>query len=127
MYDNVGRKLKSWSKAMLWIEIIGSVIAGLALAENTYGVSIAIAIVGVIVAIVSSLTLYGFGEIIEKLTAIERNTRTDNVKSATQSDAELKRINEIEKLRSKGLITEEEYQKSVQNQIVMSKTADKNH
>ena len=113
MFDNIGGKIKGLAKVLFWLEAIASVIVGLVLVEDTEGLSLLLAIAGVLVAWVSSWFLYGFGEIIDKLCDIERNTRGGERKSEAQSKVDYERISKIEKLRSQGLITEEEYQQAI--------------
>lgn len=81
MYTNIGKKIKSWAKGACIAEAIGCLIAGLIMiltAED--GTAIAwgflVLLGGPLAAWVSSWLLYGFGEIIEKLTEIEENTRS---------------------------------------------------
>ena len=113
MYSNIGGKIKGLAKVLFWLEAIASVIVGLVLVEDTEGLSLLLAIAGVLVAWVSAWFLYGFGEIIDKLCDIERNTRGGERKSEAQSKVDYERISKIEKLRSQGLITEEEYQQAI--------------
>ena len=105
MFDNIGGKIKGLAKVLFWLEAIASVIVGLVLVEDTEGLSLLLAIAGVLVAWVSAWFLYGFGEIIDKLRDIERNTRGGERKSEAQSKVDSERINKIEKLRSQGLIS----------------------
>lgn len=62
---------------------------------------------------ISSFFMYGFGELIDKTCDIERNTRSGERKSVAQTKIETERIDKIEKLRSQGLITEEEYREAI--------------
>ena len=77
MFDNIGGKIKGLAKVLFWLEAIAAVIVGFVLVEGTEGLSLLFAIAGVLVAWISAWFLYGFGEIIEKLCDIERNTRGD--------------------------------------------------
>lgn len=113
MFDNIGGKIKGLAKVIFWLEAIAAVIVGLVLVEDTEGLSLFFAIAGVLAAWISAWFLYGFGEIIDKLCDIERNTRGGERKSEAQSKVDFERINKIEKLRSQGLITEEEYQQAI--------------
>ena len=113
MFDNIGGKIKGLAKVLFWLEVIAAVIVGLVLVEDTDGLSLLFAIAGVLVAWISAWFLYGFGEIIDKLCDIERNTRGGERKSEAQSKVDSERINKIEKLRSQGLITEEEYKQAI--------------
>lgn len=67
-------------------------------------------LLGPVIAWVSSWLLYGFGELIDKTCEIEYNTRGSMRKSEAQARVDEERISKIERLRSQGLITEEEYQ-----------------
>lgn len=113
MFENIGGKIKGLAKIVFLLEIIAAVIVGLVLVDGTEGLSLLYAIAGVLVAWVSVWFLYGFGEIIDKLCDIERNTRGGERKSEAQSKVDFEKINKIEKLRSQGLITEEEYQQAI--------------
>ena len=68
---------------------------------------------GALFSWLGSFFTYGFGELIDKATKIERHTRKDNRPSDVQAKVESKRIDELEKLRAEGLISEEEYQNAV--------------
>lgn len=116
MYDNIGGKIKGLAKATFIVEAIAAVITGIALMasdEDMIPVGLLVMVVGPIVTWVSSWLLYGFGELVDKACDIERNTRGGERKSEAQTKINEKRISKIEKLRSQGLITEEEYQKAI--------------
>ena len=116
MYNNIGGKIKGLAKASFIVAAIAAVITGIALMatdEDLILYGLLVMVVGPIVAWVSSWLLYGFGELIDKASDIERNTRGGERKSEAQSKVDSERINKIEKLRSQGLITEEEYQQAI--------------
>ena len=116
MYDNIGGKIKGLAKASFIVAAIAVVITGIALMaadEDLILYGLLVMVVGPIVAWVSSWLLYGFGELIDKASDIERNTRGGERKSEAQSKVDSERISKIEKLRSQGLITEEEYQAAI--------------
>ena len=116
MYDNIGGKIKGLAKATFIVEAIAAVITGIALMasdEDMIPVGLLVMVAGPIVAWVSSWLLYGFGELIDKTCDIERNTRGGERKSEAQAKVDSERISKIEKLRSQGLITEEEYQQAI--------------
>ena len=76
MYSDIGGKIKILARMIFLIEAIASVVGGFALwVELEEWWCILILIGGPILAWVSSWLLYGFGEIIDKLCDIERNTR----------------------------------------------------
>lgn len=116
MYDNIGGKIKGLAKATFIVEAIAAVITGIALMDSDddmFPVVLLVMVVGPIVAWVSSWLLYGFGELIDKTCDIARNTYGRERKSEAQSKVDYERISKIEKLRSQGLITEEEYQQAI--------------
>ena len=119
MYNNIGKKIKGLAKTSFIVVAILEVITGIVLIATSsyllvYGLLAMIA--GPIIAWISSWLLYGFGELIDKASDIERNTRGGERKSETQSKVDSERIDKIEKLRSQGLITEEEYQQAISNE-----------
>lgn len=78
MFANIGGKIKSVATAACWIGILISVFAGIILlAAGDEGIlyGLLIAGVGSLGSWLGSLTLYGFGELIVKVTQIEKNTR----------------------------------------------------
>ena len=72
-------------------------------------IPIIVMVIGSLGSWVGSWVLYGFGEIIERVTDIERNTRGDKNMSDAQFNIKSANAKELEKLRSQGLITVEEY------------------
>ena len=88
MYTNVGKKIKTLAKVLAWIGIIASVIGGIVM--MTAGVNITdfsgrtssasgvvpgliMMVVGAVGSWLGSLCLYGFGELVDKVTAIAEN------------------------------------------------------
>lgn len=120
-YDKIGGKIKGLARGTFIVETIATVITGLLLFVNgiTAGeggfaiLGLLSAVCGPLIAWVSTWILYGFGELIDKICDIERNTRLDKVKSKAQSKLDTNRIERIENLRSQGLITEEEYRAAI--------------
>ncbi len=112
MYDEIGKKIKRLAIATFIVEAIAAIITGIVLITEYVDLWIVLLvfILGPIVAWVSSWLLYGFGEIIDRLCSIDRNTRVE-VKSNAQTKEDDKRISQFERLRAKGLISEEEYKK----------------
>lgn len=116
MYDDIGEKIKNLAKATFFVEAIASIITGILFIfsdADWFFIGIITIIFGPLVAWVSSWLLYGFGELIDKTCEIERNTRGGERKSEAQTKIDYERINKIEKLRSQGLISEEEYQQAI--------------
>ena len=77
-------------------------------------IPIVAAIIGPILVWIGSWTLYAFGEIVQGISNIDDNTFTGTKKSSVQRDSEKKKIDKLEELRTKGLITEEEYNKTIE-------------
>ena len=113
MYDNIGEKIKVLAKVVFIVGAIAAVIAGIALMRSNVPIGLLVIVLGSIIALISSWLIYGFGELIDKTCDIARNTHGGERKSEAQSKVDYERVVQIEKLRSKGLITEEEYQKAI--------------
>lgn len=78
MYYNIGGKLKGLAIVMFVCGFIASIFMGISLMvmdDSLILLGILLIVLGAFVSWISSLALYGFGEIIQKLTAIEKNTR----------------------------------------------------
>lgn len=85
MFDNIGAKLKIVAQVMAWLGIILSVVVGLiSLVTNPLS-GILMIILGCLCSWLSSLGMYGFGELIEKVTSIEHNISGKAPKSLTSS------------------------------------------
>lgn len=114
LYAHIGRKIKNLAIASFIVEAIGAVITGIILLVDSGFEegwwAIFIILCGPIVAFVGSWLLYGLGEIIDKLSEIERNTglayKPDAVKEIYVQEERSKyeaeeqaKINEIERLK----------------------------
>lgn len=86
MFNNIGRKIKTFAKVMCWIGIIASVVAGLAMiagSSSSYAPAAGIvagiltAVMGSLFSWVGSFMLVGFGELVENTAEIAANTRKD--------------------------------------------------
>lgn len=73
MFNRIGEKLKGLATILCIIGIIISIIVGGTMASNEYlvGKGVLIMIVGSLFSWVSSFFIYGFGELIEKVSSIE--------------------------------------------------------
>ncbi len=97
LFDNIGSKIKGVAKAIAWINIILSVIAGIILFFVAFVdfktlwyfifLSPVVIVIGCFMAWLSVITLYGFGELIEANCNNEKNTR-NLVKLLQQNGAE---------------------------------------
>lgn len=86
MWSNIGNKIKVLAKVICWIGIILSVIGGIAIIAGgnavrsygyTYGTGgttltgILVIVLGALGSWVGSLTLYGFGELVDRAMSID--------------------------------------------------------
>lgn len=120
IYRNIGGKIKGLAKWTFIISTIAAEIGGLVMliegidyAEELIPLALLTMVIGPIIMWISTWTLYGFGEIIDKLCEISRNTSGGSVKSQVQAKEDTERINQFENLRAQGLISEEEYQQLI--------------
>jgi hypothetical protein len=82
LYTNIGSKIRGLAKVICWIGIIISFIAGIAMiagmSQYNAGMGVLTGLLymalGSLISWISSLALYGFGELIEKTAEIARNT-----------------------------------------------------
>ncbi len=126
MFDNIGHKIKVFSIIIFAIEVSLAFLSGLFLLPRyKYTAFIIIIIVVPLSAYINSMFIYGFGELIEKVSSIENsiNSIRQNENSAKSGkiihSGEIKtetkpspiddKIKKIESLYSQGSITEEEY------------------
>ena len=102
MYDNIGEKIKGLAKAAFIVEAIVAAIVGIALLasdEDLIFTGLLVLLVGPIIAWVSSWLLYGFGELIDKVCEIAKNTRaSQNTPTVTAKQEHYDHIENIEKI-----------------------------
>ncbi|MBE6956123.1 MAG: hypothetical protein E7450_01550 [Ruminococcaceae bacterium] len=127
MFRNIGKKIKVLALIIFIIETAAAVITGIsmmAVDEFLIPSGFLVLVAGPVVAWISSWFMYGFGEIIDKLTAIEKNTRGEQsapiqpqapVQQPIQQQVPSERIQRIENLHAQGLISEDEYQQAISN------------
>lgn len=116
LYGNIGKKIKCLAQISFVLMAIGSFIGGIVMVsidDYLWGIGFATMFGGPVVAWIGSWLLYAFGEITEKLSLIERNTRGGQIVSEAQAEVDQKRLAQLEQLRSSGLISEEEYRAAV--------------
>ena len=90
VFEDIGAKIKAVTKVFCWVSIIVSVIAAFVMfymaGESYYtaglytGIGFALLIVFPLGSWLTSLFVYGFGELIEKTTEIAENTRNSDMK-----------------------------------------------
>ena len=112
MYENISGKIKKLSKAIAVIGIIIAVIAGFWYIADYDEIlqGVFIIVLGGLAAWISSLLIYGFGELIEKVSLIEQHNADNNElptsDSGNKSEAE-----------PEGPVVDEEYKDSVSKKM----------
>ena len=93
MYKNIGKKIKGLAIAIAAIETLLFVFLGVAMIiETEEFIWLAVVLGAPIVAWIFSWLLYGFGEIIDKLTTIEEHTRKEQIQSEEYENYEQEKI-----------------------------------
>lgn len=127
-FENIGTKIKNFTKWYCWVSIvliwISAAIIFLAgctdddLAVMLIPLALGCAAIMPFVIWVSCWVMYAFGELIEKAVSIDRKIANGNgeIKSETQIKIDNERVAKLENLRANGFITEEEYQQALQQQ-----------
>ena len=116
MYDNIGRKLKGLATAFFIIGSVITVIIGflyIASSEFLILTGVLYLVLGPLASWCISLVLYGFGELIDKISDIEVNTRRKKKSNKQEmSEAELyeKEVDLLEASYNLGMISKEDYQ-----------------
>lgn len=105
MFNDIGTKLKVVAIIFFILEAVASFWVGISLLDEGELTGILFLIIGPLLGWISACFIYGFGEIIDKICDIERNTRNVEIKSKAKC-----RIDKLEQLRTQGVINEEEYQ-----------------
>ena len=78
MYNNIGKKIKGAAIGMAILIMVGGLVTGISLMcadEDLIIVGLPIILVSPLVGYVFSWFIYAFGDIVDKLTQIEINTR----------------------------------------------------
>lgn len=118
MFENPGEKIKNASKALFYLALISSAIVliigfvMLSDSEATGWLYILCSLLLVFASYLSSLFIYGFGEIVEKYQTdsprkIETESNPNDNKSGLNKDEEMYML---DNLLNYGLITNEEYE-----------------
>ncbi len=71
MYDNIGKKIKMLTRIATIISIVAVIIVGLILVEDNPALGLVLIFLCPVVCWVSSFFMYGFGELVDKVTAGE--------------------------------------------------------
>ena len=88
MFDNIGSKIKILAQVICWVGIIITVIIGVFLMLEGFG--ILLIIIGPLFSWIGSFCLYGFGELIEKTAEIAENTRCGNTINSSNNYQKIK-------------------------------------
>ena len=88
MFNNIGRKIKGVAQFVTWLGIIASVIFSIILivTEDSIGLAIAVLITGCVGSWLSSLTLYGFGQLIENSDIIAGRLNHNGLEGTTLNE-----------------------------------------
>lgn len=81
MFDNIGGKIKGMSKALTCLGLFFSIICSIQMfqSRHTQAIGAVVLIVGSLLSWLGSLTLYGFGELIETAASINQKlSSTEN-------------------------------------------------
>ena len=87
MYDNIAKTIKTIALLLFIVGVIASIILGINCMHIASG-QVILLIGGIVVVFISSVFIYGFGEIIDILDDIRRNTRNA---ASTKDDVERKK------------------------------------
>ena len=76
MYNDIGHKVKIVAKVFCWLGIIVSVAAAVSRFSSRYGQAsgILLLLIGPLTSWLASLTMYGFGQLVENSDAIREQT-----------------------------------------------------
>ncbi len=76
-FENVGEKIKKYAKVSFIIEVVSAIITGLSMLfdEDMFEIGIYVMILGPFAALVVSWFIYAFGELVEKTSQNEQNSR----------------------------------------------------
>ena len=75
MFNNIGLKIKTCAVVITIVGIVISIIWGIQVSKTDLVSGLLIVIVGCLSSWIGSFLLYGFGELIEKLTNIEKQIK----------------------------------------------------
>lgn len=114
MYDNIGKKIKSIAKTVAIVLTCCFAVVFIIAASRSGGWGVLVQLIygGILIFIVwvGSFFMYAFGEFIEKMSDIERNTRVLATKIETPvKDLHIEKMQKLRSMLDQGLISEEEY------------------
>ena len=89
MFNEIGKKIKGVASAVCWIQVAIYAIVGIiimATTEELVIVGLLIIVVGGLFAWLSSITLYGFGELIDKVCSIEKTVNAEKYQKQSSNN-----------------------------------------
>ena len=104
MFRNIGKKIKILAVVCTIIGIIASVIVGVILLSQGIMMGLAVIVGGIIVFWIGSWYTYAFGELVDNSAIIAAAVKGSGGSSKQQ------RLEQLNKLKADGIITEQEYQ-----------------
>lgn len=114
MFKNVGGKIKLITEILMWLSFMSFPIYGFVIIINDKDVlkGIIVILLGIFLTWVSSVFLYGFGQLIENsdkiVETMEKQFSENNIQN-WRKEVLMTEEEEFKKWRDEGLITEEEY------------------
>jgi len=123
MFTNIGGKIKLLAKILCWTGIILSIVTAIVLfvLDSVYNmgglfvlIGFGVIIVGCLLAWACSWLTYSWGETVENVQAI-RNVIAKDGEVAVKKQ---KSVSELDTLLVQGLITQEEYNKAINKEIL---------
>lgn len=113
MFDKIGNKIKGLAITLFVIMALAFVIIGIAIIGDKLIVGLLCLLGGPILSWITSWILYGFGELISKVTNIENEICGNKRNSNRVSPVIDSRTKDIMELHAKGLLTDEEYERAM--------------
>ena len=109
MFDNIGEKIKSFAKAIVWIVGIISVILGIGVAEelDSIVISIIVILLGILIGWIVAIGVYGLGQLIENSDKLVENS--EKIIKIYHSGVIEKKLNELQEKLNNGEITQADY------------------
>lgn len=122
MFQNIGEKIKMLAKVVCWVGIVGCVIGGIVLCaagaglgndELMIGLGVVLMLAGPLASWIGSFVLYGYGELIVRVTEIHRCVSGVGESQEKETSDKERRIAKLTLLKEKKLISEKEYQNEI--------------
>lgn len=116
MFDNLGKKIMMFAKISCWVGIAVSIIGGIYLCVDSYYwyIGLIVMFIAPLVFWACSLTLYGFGEMVDNVNRLKKHFCKKSNTTTTQQTTNPKK-QKLDALLANGLISQEEYDKVLKN------------